>query len=439
MLSTAEIRPTAPAVPRPVRDPFVDVVRVAAIMVIVALHWLMPVLSYDAGVLTTDNALAGPGGWAVTWIAQTMPLVFFAGGAAAGFSLGVRPPSAAGSWLRTRLRRLALPVVPLIAVWLPLPHLLLVLGAPAEPVETASRLAARLLWFVALYVLVTLLTPALLRLHRRFGGAEVVAMAIGAVGVDAVRFGLLGGAEAAGYANVVLVWGAVYQVGITYAHGRLRHLHGRRAGALAAVGLATTAAAVVLGPYAASMIGIPGAELSNMNPPTAVLLGVAAMQLCLLLALRPVIVAWASTQPVAAGIAWLSRRLMTVYVWHTPALLAVAVLAVGVFGWSTPEPLSAAWRQEMPVWLAALALVLAGLVRLFGRYEDGARRAPAPGAWRAGAAAALLGPGLLALTVNGFAPAMATHPAGPAAAGTAVVAGAALLRPRHRPHERLTP
>ena len=60
-----------------------------------------------------------------------MPLVFFAGGAANAISFG-RGAGAAPAWLAVRLRRLAWPVLPLAAVWIPLPHLLLA-ARPAGP------------------------------------------------------------------------------------------------------------------------------------------------------------------------------------------------------------------------------------------------------------------------------------------------------------------
>ncbi|WP_216843918.1 acyltransferase family protein [Phytoactinopolyspora alkaliphila] len=416
---------TAPITPR---DSFIDVLRVFAIVTVVALHWLMPALSYDDGLLSTGNTLAAPGAWAVTWVAQVMPLVFFAGGAAAMFSIrDRRGTSWHHRWRATRLRRLVWPVLPLIMVWLPLPHLLLAMGVPADPVDTASRLAGRLLWFLALYILLTALTPVLVRAHRRWRGREILAMAAGAVAVDVVRFGVLDGADYVGFLNVVAVWGTVYQLGIAYAAGSLPWLRGRRAAALAGLGLVTVALAVVAGPYPASMIGMPGEPVSNMNPPTAVLLAVSALQLGLAFALRPAVERWAAQPPVATGLAWLSARLMTIYLWHMPALAVVGGVAVVVLGWQTPDLLSAGWRTQIPIWLAALTTVLAGLVRLFGPLEHPKRSASSPGRRRSLLATVLIGLGLLSLTVSGFSPELTFHPAGPVAAGLVLALGLALV------------
>lgn len=149
--------PAAPvALVEPCRDQFVDVLRVFAVVVVVAEHWLMPVLSYEGGRLHTGNAYAAvPGAWAITWIGQVMPLVFFAGGAAAAMSLTARrrrhgdAPAATTAWLGDRLRRLAWPVLPLAAVWVPLPYVLDLVGMADGPVHQASRLVGQLIWFLA--------------------------------------------------------------------------------------------------------------------------------------------------------------------------------------------------------------------------------------------------------------------------------------------------
>lgn len=412
----------------PGRDRFVDVLRVFAIGLVVLQHWLMPVLSYDDGRLITDNAFSGPGGWAVTWISQVMPLVFFAGGAASAMSLDGRrrrslttgrPPDTV-EWVSGRIRRLAMPVLPLMAVWLPMPYLLGVLSVPEAPVHLAAGLVGQLLWFLALYVIVTAASPWFLRLRDRCRGAEVVVMVVAAIAVDVTRFSVLDGvgnsaATALGYVNLVLVWGAIHQVGIHYASGSLRPLHGARAWGLAIGGFTATAAAVLTGPYAASMVGMPGDTMSNVNPPTAVLLALAAGQLGVALALREAIEKWAAAPTVTRCLDWCSARLMTVYVWHTPALVIAAGVGVFVLGRSTPAPLSQEWRDGLPLWLGGLTVVLGALVAAFSGFErhtpltaQTVPRAGAPsgssGATRTVVATLLVSAGLLGLTVQGFTP-----------------------------------
>lgn len=425
----------ATAAPTRSRDPFVDTLRVAAIGLVVAQHWLMPVIRADgAGGLVTGNALNTPGAWIVTWISQVMPLVFFAGGAAAVYSTRSRGTAGLGpAWVAHRIGRLVAPVLPLAVIWTPLPPLLIGAGVPASAVDTGSRLVGGLLWFLALYTVVVAATPLLLRWHARWRGAEIGVLAAAAVAVDVLRFST--GVEALGYANLVFVWFTVYLVGVSYAEGRLAAVRGSVAWSIAAIGFAATAVAVAVGPYAPSMIGMPGAPLSNMNPPTAVLLSLAVGQLGLALALRDRIVTWAAMPEVARGISAASERLMTIYVWHTPALVAVAGVAVLGFDWSTPAPFGADWRHAMPIWLAALAVVLTVAVRAFGRFEMSPPGPVATASRRVIAAVVLVGSGLLGLTVGGFAPGVGgfTEPTGPLVFSLAIAVGAALLRNRQMP------
>jgi surface polysaccharide O-acyltransferase-like enzyme len=420
---------------RPARDQFVDLLRVAAIVVIVVQHWLMPVLAYDDGRLVTSNAFAGPGGWAITWVTQVMPLIFFAGGAAVAISLdGRRRRHGAGrhtstSWLAERFTRLARPVLPLALVWVPLPHMLQLAGVPAQPVQLASELVGRLLWFLAAYVVLVGLTPLLLRAADRFRGAEIAALAGGAIAVDIVRFTFLDGATAPGYANVVLVWGAIYQAGIHY--GRGSAWSPRRAVAVSATGLLALIVAVAVGPYPASTIGMPGDAASNMNPPAAVLLALAAAQLGLLVSLRSRLTRWARRRPVTAALGWVSSRMMTIYLWHTSALVAVVGVVVIGRGVETPEPFSTAWRDAVPLWLAALTATLAVLVRAAERFEHAVpvpgRR---PGRARLAGAGVLIAAALLILAAAGFSPAT---PGWPVLAAVALAIGVGLASGHNHP------
>jgi peptidoglycan/LPS O-acetylase OafA/YrhL len=431
LLDHAPRRPVGPAAStsRPPRDRFIDLLRATAVVTIVCLHWLMPVVSYDDGVLSTANALTLGPGWAITWVAQVMPLIFFAGGAAAAMSLDARrrrpAPDVASRWIAERLLRIGRPVLPFAAVWLALPYLLIAAGLPAQPVEIASGLVGRLLWVLAAYVLLVIFSPALLRLHTRAGGRSIAVLGSAAIAVDLVRFGWFDGAAWAGYPNALLVWGAVYLAGVHY--GRGHRWRPRRALAAAGVAVLATALMVGFGPYPASMIGMPGSAASNMNPPSAALLGVAVMHLGIAMAaLRP-LVDWASRRPVTDLLDWISRRTMTIYLWHTPALVAVAGVAVIGFGYATPDLVSSSWRDALPAWLALLTGTLAVLTRLLIRFEHPvlARRS-LPGRSYAAAAAVLIGGGLLILSAEGFSPAASGWPiagAGALALGVGLASG----------------
>ncbi|SFB61556.1 Acyltransferase family protein [Amycolatopsis marina] len=389
---------TSSTSPSRARDPFLDLVRTVAILAVVGQHWIMPVLGYEDATITTGNALTTPGWWVFTWLSQVMPLVFFAGGAANLISLGRSP--GARVWLGARVRRLLLPVLPLLAVWLAVPELLRELGVAEQPLRVAGAIAGQLLWFLAVYLLTVLATPLLAAAHRRWGLAVPFALAGAAALVDIARFADV---PLVGYANAVFVWLAVHQLGFHYAQGRLGTLHGRGALALAAGGFTVTALLVLAGPYPASMIGMPGAPMSNMSPPTVLLTSLAVGQIGLLLAARPALHALTARPGPRAALSWLGPRFMTIYLWHMPALIVVAGVTVLGLGYTTPDPGSLGWFAATPVWVLLAGAILLGLLQVFGRFEVRQVAVPATVPVAQLAAAALLGStGLLGLAAKGF-------------------------------------
>src|SRR5436305_377306 len=86
-----------------------------------------------------------------------------------------------------------------------------------------------------------------------------------------------------GWVDLPAGWLVPYLIGIAWAQCSLR---GRRVPALMlAVGAAATAALIAWAGYPASMVGVNGAHISNLNPPTlaAVTFGIAQCGLALLL------------------------------------------------------------------------------------------------------------------------------------------------------------
>ncbi|MFE0025554.1 acyltransferase [Amycolatopsis sp. NPDC059021] len=422
----------APRSARGGRDIFLDVIRAGAILAVVAQHWIMPVLSYSNGRLETGNALATPGWWALTWLSQVMPLVFFAGGAANLISLS--RAESPRSWLATRIRRLMLPVLPLMAVWLVVPDVLRGLGVPDQPLQIASAIAAQLLWFLAVYVLIVLLTPLMVAAHRRWGLRVPLVMVAAGVLVDIARFNDLG---LIGYANAVFIWVAVHQLGFHYVDGRLGSLGKRGALALSAAGFGITALMVAFGPYPASMIGMPGAPVSNMSPPTVLLAFLAIGQIGLLLAFKSQLTRFASRPTPAAALGWIGPRFMSVYLWHMPALIVVSGITVYALGYSTPTPGSIEWLAITPVWAAGCAAVLGLLLRAFGQFESIRDRTVSTARLPQLVVAGLLVPGgLLGLAAHGFAPLSDGIAHGPVP-WVALAAAGFLLAGKHIPVTRL--
>jgi fucose 4-O-acetylase-like acetyltransferase len=362
------------------RDWFVDAVRAFGTVVVVLLHWLIPVVGWDGQRLQVGNALSGGAGWLVTWVVQVMPLMFFAGGAATRMSL--RPVEVAAGpvrFLRRRLRRLLPPVLVFLACWTLIVPAATALGVPRAAVERAATIAPQLLWFVAVYALLLAVTPWCVRLHERFGLRLPAAVAVAAVLVDVVRFGA--GVDALGWVNVLLVWLVPYLLGFSYADGRFDGLSRR---ALAGVAVASVGALVVLvaaGPYPLSMVGLPGDRVSNMSPPTVCLLAVAGYQLAFALLARGLVLRLVARPAVGRAVVFLRDRSMTLYLWHLTAMFVLVGVVLFGFGGRLPAAWGEAWWVSRPVWYLALAGLLAVLVRAFSWVERGrpaVRAAPAP-------------------------------------------------------------
>jgi hypothetical protein len=138
-------------------------------------------------------------------------------------------------------------------------------------------------------------------------------------------------------------------------------------------GAAATAALIVWAGYPASMVGVNGAHISNLNPPTlaAVTFGIAQCGLALLLRdwlarlmRRPL--AW-------AAIAMVNLSAMTLFLWHQTAFVTVSsagLLAGRVPGLLT-APTGGLWVAERLIWLPVFAIMLSGLWLAFHRIERG--------------------------------------------------------------------
>jgi hypothetical protein len=266
--------------------------------------------------------------------------------------------------------RLARPVAALVAVWIPVTAGMLLAGVPAATVHTVLFLVISPLWFLGVYAGLTALTPVALWLVRRFGASAVIFPVSLVAAADLLRFGLHGPSWV-GWVNLPAGWLVPYLLGIAWAQGSLR---GRRVPALMlAGGAAATAALIAWAHYPASMVGVNGAHISNLNPPTlaAVAFGIAQCGLALLLRDR---LARLMRRPLAwAGIALVNLSAMTLFLWHQTAFITVSsagLLAGRVPGLLT-APAGGLWVAERLAWLPVFAIMLSGLWLAFRRMERG--------------------------------------------------------------------
>jgi Acyltransferase family len=375
----------------PHRDRAVDALRALAIAGVIGGHWLVTALvsgsshhgPVPSNTVLSDNSPLASMPWLapLSWIFQTLAVFFLVGGyaAARGYRGGYLP------WLRKRLVRLARPVAALVAVWIPVTVGMIAAGVPSATVHTILFLVISPLWFLGVYAGLTALTPFVIKLVRRFGASAAIFPASLVAAADLLRFGLHGvglhgvgqhgvgqhGAAWLGWINLPAGWLVPYLLGIAWARGSLR---GRRVPALMLAGGAAATAALIAGAgYPASMVGVNGARISNLNPPTlaAVTFGIAQCGLALLLRGR---LARLMRRPLAwAGIALVNLSAMTLFLWHQTAF--VAVTSLGLLAGRLPGLLTAPagplWVAERLAWLPVFALALSGLWLAFRRVERG--------------------------------------------------------------------
>jgi len=357
----------------PSRDRTVDALRALAITGVILGHWMVTALVLTQGrtgdVLRDASPLASmPWLTPVSWIFQTLAIFFFVGGysAARSYRGGYR------AWLGRRLARLSRPVVALVAAWTLLGTGLYLGGVPWATLHTVLLLVLDPLWFLGVYAGLTALTPLAVALVRRLGAwAALIPLAVVAV-IDAVRFGL-GGPAWVGWINVAAGWLVPYLLGVAWARGAFR---GRRTPVLMlAGGIAATAALVLQAGYPASMVGVNGAKISNLNPPTLAVVTFGIAQVGLALLLREPLARW-MRRPVAwAAVATVNLSAMTLFLWHQTAFLTVTMagLLVGRLPGLHTAPTSAVWIAERIAWLPVFAAVLAVMWMVFRRAEQAPR------------------------------------------------------------------
>ncbi|MFF3672263.1 acyltransferase family protein [Microtetraspora malaysiensis] len=349
------------------RDRAVDALRALAIGGVVAGHWLVTALVVDSGTVRVASPLRHlPQLAPSSWMFQTLAVFFLVGGwtGARGHAAARARGRTYGQWLGGRMARLSRPVAAVLVVWVLVAVALLASGAGLETVRMLVKLVYSPLWFLLVFAALTAVTPLVAKLHPLWPFA-VVAL------VDLVRYGL-GGPAWLGWINLVAGWLVPYCLGAAWGRGRLRG--GATGWAMLLGGAAATAALVGWGGYPAAMVGVPGAAISNLNPPTlaAVTFGVAQCGAALLLAgpLRR-----ALRRPAAwAVVAAVNLSAMTIFLWHQTAMIAVTALGLvadaPVPGLHT-VPGTLGWLLARLAWLPAFLLALLVCVTAFGVYEHG--------------------------------------------------------------------
>ncbi len=372
-LTAAEIHARTP----PTRNRYVDFLRVLALLVVVVGHWLM------AAVVIRDGELViGPPhspGWAkmITWAFQVMPIFFVVGGFAnsASWRSARRRGTTYAAWLRERARRLVLPALVLVAVWIPSAALIGGFGVNAATIRDATRSIAVPMWFLAVYLVVVAAAPLMLALHERYGLAVPLALAAMALGLDVAHRGFH--VRFTGSANYIPVWLAVHQIGFFWKDGTLERYR-RYAGRFAVAVLVAMVGLTFFGPYPVAMVGVGNADGSNNSPPTILMILLGLFQLGMVLKAEPAVQRWLQRPRAWAGVVLAASVSMTMYLWHMSVLV---ITIVSLQAMDSPllhlEPLSARWAATRPLWLLILTAGMAPVVYFLRRFERPAPAAPA--------------------------------------------------------------
>jgi surface polysaccharide O-acyltransferase-like enzyme len=385
------------------RNRAVDLFRAASILVVVWGHWTMAAVTVEDGELVPGHILV-LAEWThpLTWVLQVMPVFFLVGGYANGLSWrSARTRGTTyGGWMRARARRLTLPVVPVLVAWFALGWVALRLGMDPGTLRLASTVALVPTWFLACYILVVALAPLSLLAWERWGWWSVGAGILLAALVDVVS--LRWGSVTFGFANYLVVWATVHQVGLAWLDGKLASR--RRRWLLAVLGLAGLLLLATMGPYPVSMVGVDTATVNNTYPPRVTLVFLGLFQAGVVLLFEAAAQRLARVDGVWTAVVAVNARIMTLYLWHVTAMVAVIGVSLSVDGVGLGvEPLTLVWWLTRPGWYVVLALVTVALAAGVGRFETpGTDDRPAPPSWRPLLAVAAVCAGLGALAVLGI-------------------------------------
>ncbi|MFJ2876060.1 acyltransferase [Streptomyces sp. NPDC087298] len=351
----------------PDRDRAVDALRAFAIMGVVLGHWLVTALIEDSGTLRGASPLTFmPQLAPISWVLQTLAVFFLVGGVvgARGYASARARGTTYRQWVGARMIRLFRPAAVVLAVWAVAAVAMLAAGADEKTVRALFKLVWSPLWFLLVFAALTAMTPLVAKLHPLWPLAVVLH-------IDVIRFGLEGPAWLSSV-NVVAGWLVPYCLGAAWSRGGLRSRTTRWS--LLLGGAVTAAGLILWAGYPAAMVGVPGAEISNLDPPNlaAVAFGIAQCGAALLLLgpLRRVL-----ERPAAwAVVAVVNLSAMTIFLWHQTAMIAVTAIGVPA-GEALPGlhtvPDGGGWVLARLAWLPAFAVALAVCVAVFHTYERG--------------------------------------------------------------------
>ncbi len=351
------------------RDRYVDWLRAVSLVVVVLWHWAFTILRWTPDGPQPTNPLGFFSGlWIFTWLLQVMPLFFYVGGYAhlVSWERAQAHGTSLPRYVAGHIRPLVVPAAALVATWVLLG---VVLGSVfrLQWIGNAVMLVISPLWFLGVYVVLIVLLPVSLWLHRRLDILALVLLGGTAMIVDVLRFRY--GLAELGWINMAVVWMLAHQAGFFYR--RLVDAPRRLDLSLLFAGLFALAGLVFSGLYPGSMVGVPGDRLSNMAPPTFVIVALLAFQVGVAEVIRPGLERWLTRPRPRRFTAVMNRFALPLFVFHTTGMALARAVDYFVFEGRIVDDRSPdlIWWLERPVAVLGPLLFTVPVILLFARHR----------------------------------------------------------------------
>lgn len=386
----------------PDRERVVDFLRAFSILCVVLGHWLISYIVQDGhSNISGSNALVSMKyGWLLTWFFQVMPIFFFVGGYAnfVGIRSFRRKKLGYAPFVTSRVRRIMKPVITLLIVWVPINFVIDWRDVRTEKfAHLLSTLITQPLWFIGVYVIVISLAWPMYSLHEKWGAKFLIISAALPFIVDWLHFS--SGILPIGYLNI-FIWIWIHQLGYAYADGTLLAQAKSTANATTALwkkfgglimltigglglffcsGLQKFPRVNIINdiahalhldhlPYPPSMVGLPGEKISNMNPPTVAIMFLAIAQIGIVIIVRDRLQKVLQGKRIWTFTVLINSMIMTIFCWHQSALCIVTLTRLGL-NINEPAAGTGMWWATRPLLMGCYAIVLAGIVAVFWKYE----------------------------------------------------------------------
>ncbi|MGW5683979.1 acyltransferase family protein [Nonomuraea sp. NPDC003754] len=358
------------------RDRYVDWLRAVSLITVVVWHWAFTILVWTPEGPSPTSPLGFTSGlWMLTWLFQVLPLFFYVGGHVhlLSWRRACERGTGIGAFVWRRIKALAIPALTLSGAWIAFGAVVTALF-DVPWMWRVVLLVLSPLWFLIVYLMLIALLPVALWLHRRYDVLTLIWLGGAALVVDVVR--LRYQVEWVGWLNMILVWGLAHQAGFFY--DRIVALPRRYDVAVLWTGLFGLFGLVYSGLYPGSMVGVPGDKLSNMAPPTFVIVALLIFQIGLVEVLRP------TMERVLERPAWkrvndtINRFALPLFLFHTTGMAIALGAWWALFGFPSADPRpNLMWWLERPFAIIGPLLCTLPVIYLFSR-RGRADRTPTP-------------------------------------------------------------